>query len=138
MFHTDAAADTTLPEDPDLQLQYRDCLQQLKTFLITDTLVTVPPATPVTCSTRHKPWSDTGLDLIGHSFSDKSLGDCLIVGTDTWLDEDGILWHLLQYTQSRKPKADPLVSKVSEVRAWLKRKGSKPPPPYPAPPRQKQ
>ena len=124
----DAAAGTTLPEDPDLQLQYRDCLQQLKTFLITDTLVTAPPATPVTCSTRHKPSSDTGLDLIGHSFSDKALGDCLIVGTGTWLDEDGILWHLLQYTQSRKPKADPLVSKVSEVRAWLKRKGSKPPP----------
>jgi hypothetical protein len=70
------AFNAALPNDPDLQQQYRDCLQQLKTFFITeDFTVTASSPTPVTCSSRHKPSSDTGLDLIGHSFCDKTLGD---------------------------------------------------------------
>ena len=113
------------PTDPDSQELHRDCLQRLKKFLTADTPNNpTTPAEPITCSTRHKPTSDLGLDLIGHSFPDKSLGTCCVVGTDTYLDEDGIIWHLLQYTSSRKPDDDPLVSKVSEVRGWLKRKGS--------------
>jgi hypothetical protein len=118
---TQLGARTAAPTDPDSQELHRYCLQRLKTFLTTD----IPnnptaPAEPITCSTRHKPTSDTGLDLIGHSFPDKSLGTCRVIGTDTYLDDDGIIWHLLQYTSSRKPNDEPLVSKVSEVQSWLK------------------
>jgi hypothetical protein len=36
--------------------------------------------------------------------------------------------YTLQYTSAKYPKQDSLISKVSEVRSWVKRRGSTPPP----------
>jgi hypothetical protein len=96
---------------------FRDCLQNLKTFLQHDSHnVATPPPVPITSSTRHKPTTDTGIELVGHTFQDPSRGLCRIIGTDTYIDDVGVLWHTLQYSPSKYPKQDALVSKVSEVR----------------------
>jgi hypothetical protein len=54
-----------------------------------------------------------GADLIGWTFRERSLGYCKVLNTDTYLDEDSILWNTLVYS-STKAK-DNVVSKVSEV-----------------------
>ncbi len=126
---------TDLNARPTAQSDFRDCLQNLKTFLQNDSHnVPTPPPIPITGSTRHKPTTDTGIDLVGHTFQDTSRGLCRIIGTDTYIDDDGVLWHTLQYTSSKYPKQDARISKVSEIRSWLRRRGSAPPPkPTPKP-----
>ena len=120
--HTDSLSTPTTATD------FRECLQKLKSFLQEDSHnAAKPPPVPATSSTRHRPTTDTGIDLIGHTFQDTARGLCRIIGTDTYLDDDGILWHTLQYNSSKYPKDDTRISKVSEVRSWIKRKGSTPP-----------
>jgi hypothetical protein len=118
----------SLKAQPKTQTNFHDCLQNLKTFLQHDShnVSTLPPV-PITSSTRHKPTTDTGIELVGHTFQDPSRGLCLIIGTDTYFDDDGVLWHTLQYSSSKYPNQEALFSKVSEVRSWLKRRGSTPP-----------
>ncbi len=77
------------------------------------------PMIPVTQSTRHRPSSDTGADLIGWTFHERSLGYCKVLHTDTYLDSDSILWKTLAYSSSKAK--DTVVSKVSEVRKWCKK-----------------
>ena len=50
------------------------------------------------------------------------------MATDTYLDDDGILWNTLEYSAQKGRKPNTHISKVSEIRAWTKRKGSQPPP----------
>jgi hypothetical protein len=125
-----------------------DCVSSLHTFLQADASVQSSPASnptiplptgpstpstsapslqpqpvPVTSSTRHRPSSDTGSDLIGWTFFEKSLGHCTVLNTDTYLDHDNILWHTLAFDSSKAK--DIVVSKVSEVRRWCK-KGTPP------------
>ncbi len=51
--------------------------------------------------TRHRPSSDTGADIIGWHFTEKSLGKCVVLAPDAFLDENNILWHTLQVSCSR-------------------------------------
>ncbi len=74
---------------------------------------------PTTQSTRHRPSSDTGADLIGWTFHERSLGYCKVLHTDTYLDSESILWNTLAYSSSKAK--DTVVSKVSEVRQWCKK-----------------
>jgi hypothetical protein len=78
---------------------------------------------PVTSSTPHRPSSDTGSDLIGWTFFEKSLGHCTVLNTDTYMGHDNILWHTLAFDYSKAK--DIVVAKVSEVRRWCK-KGTPP------------
>ncbi len=84
----------------------------------------VPRSTP----TKDRSSSDTGIDLVGWSFPDRSFGTCTIVASDTFVDEHGTLWNTLEYSTQIGRKPNSRISKVSEVRSWTKRKGSKPPP----------
>ena len=51
---------------------------------------------------------------------EKSLGKCVVLAPDTFLDENNILWHTLQVSCSRYP-LDSNVFKVSEVRTYIRR-----------------
>jgi hypothetical protein len=84
---------------------------------------TTTPVIPTTQPTKHRPSSDTGADLIGWTFHERSLGYCKVLNTDTYLGSDSILWNTLAYSSSKAK--DTVVSKVSEVRHWCKK--GKPP-----------
>jgi hypothetical protein len=107
-------AETT--DVPDARAQLFEALALLKTFLAKDSQakrIAVPTST--SGPTRHRPSSDTGADIIGWHFTEKSLGQCVVLAPDTFLDENNILWHTLQVSCSRYP-LDSNVFKVSEVR----------------------
>ena len=88
---------------PTTATDFRECLQNLKSFLQDDSHnAAKPPPVPATSSAWHRPTTDTGIDLIGHTFHDTARSLCRIIGTDTYLDDDGILWHTLQYSSSIK------------------------------------
>jgi hypothetical protein len=61
-----------------------------------------------------------GSDIIGWHFKEKSLGDCIIIAPDTYLDDNNILWHTLQVSCSKHPE-DCNIFKVSEVRTYIRR-----------------
>jgi hypothetical protein len=80
------AAETTTADDSRAQLL--EALKLLRTFLAEDQ--DRNPSTPLNPSsgpTRHRPSSDTGGDIIGWHFKEKSLGDCVVLAPDTFLDE---------------------------------------------------
>ncbi len=52
------------------------------------------PAAPPTASTRHRPSTDLGIDLVGYTFTDRALGQCKVVGPSTYTDEDNITWKV--------------------------------------------
>jgi hypothetical protein len=107
-------------QDPASKTQLLEGLQLLKNFLAADPHnTTVAPTIPEMASTRHRPSSDSGLDLLGWQFKGKTLGPCTVVFTDTLLDDNNILWNTLQIASS-KPN-DTFVAKVSEVRTWIRR-----------------
>jgi hypothetical protein len=114
--------------------QLLECLQLLKKFLITDPhQPVVAPTIPTTASTRHRPSSDTGRDILGWKFKERTLGPCTVLATDTLLDDDNILWNTLQIESSKSN--DTFVAKVSEVRTWIRRdKSAHGPPATPDPP----
>ncbi len=59
----------SLTANPTAQSEFRDCLHNLKTFLQNDSHnIPTPPPIPKTSSTRHKPTTDTGIGLVGHTF----------------------------------------------------------------------
>jgi hypothetical protein len=90
-------------------------------------------AVPPTASTRHRPSTDIGIDLVGYSFKDRALGQCKVVGPSTYTDEDNIVWNALEFTSTTYP-IDLQFSKVSEVQAWIaKDKNHRPPAPVPTP-----
>ena len=75
-----------LQTQPATQKEFIDCLQNLKSFLQNDSHnVPRPLPIPITSSTRHKPTTDTGIELVGHTFQDPSRGLCRIIGTDTYI-----------------------------------------------------
>jgi hypothetical protein len=93
---------------------------QLPTSLDTPTAIPSAATTiPVTQATRHRPSSDTGADLIGWTFHERSLDYCKFLHTDTYLDSDSILWNTLAYSSSKAK--DTVVSKDSEVRKRCKK-----------------
>ena len=111
-------ADTTAANDSRAQLQ--DALQLLRTFLASDQKrnPSIPPTT-ASGPTRRRPSSDTGGDIIGWHFKEKSLGDCVVLATDTFfLDENNILWNTLQISCSKHPE-ETNVFKVSEIHTHL-------------------
>ncbi len=96
------------------------CVKSLQAFLANDTTTTTQhppsqtapststpslPATPaanptlqhavvpVTSTTRHRPSSDTGADLLGWIFYERTLGHCTVLNTDTILDDDNPMAH---------------------------------------------
>ena len=112
-------AETT--DVPDARAQLFEALALLKTFLAKDSQakhIVVPNST--SGPTRHRPSSDTGADIIGWHFTEKSLGKCIVLAPDTFLDENKILWHTLQVSCSKYP-LDSNVFKVSEVRTYIRR-----------------
>ena len=67
------------PPPPHDQPVYAECLQMLKEFLIADAPnapegMPSHTAAPPTSSTRHRPSTDLGIDLVGYSFKDRALG----------------------------------------------------------------
>ncbi len=104
---------------PHDQSVYAECLQMLKEFLLADA-PNAPDgapshtAAPPTASTRHRPSTDLGIDLVGYSFKDRALGQCKVVGPSTYTDEDKITWNTLEFTSTTYP-TDLQFSKVSEV-----------------------
>ncbi len=101
---------------------YAECLQKLKEFLIADAPnapehTPAQNAVPITASTRHRPSTDLGIDLIGYRFTDRALGKCEVVGPSTYT-EDNIVWNTLEFTSTTYP-IDLQFSKVSEARAWI-------------------
>jgi hypothetical protein len=91
------------------------------------------PRVPDTASTRHRPSSDTGLDLVEWKFKERTLGPCTVLSTGTLLDDNNILWNTLQVASSKTN--DTFVAKVSEVRTWIRRdKSALSPPAKPDPP----
>jgi hypothetical protein len=78
--------------------------------------------------TRNRPSSDTGTDIIGWRFKEKSLGNCIVIAPDTFLDDNNILWHTLQVSCS-KHSEDPNLFKVREVRTYIRREKSSHGPP---------
>ncbi len=82
---------------------YAECLQKLKEFLIADAPnapehTSAHNAMPSTASTRHRPSTDLGIDLVGYRFTDRALGQCEVVGPSTYTDEDNIVWNTLEFT----------------------------------------
>jgi hypothetical protein len=107
-------------QDPVSKTQLIETLQLLRKFLAEDPHNTaVAPTILATSSTRHCPSSDTGLDILGWKFKEKTLGPCTIVATDTLLDDNNILWNTMQISSSKTK--DTFVAKVSEVRTWIRR-----------------
>jgi hypothetical protein len=80
----------------------------------------LPPHATAPAPTR-VPTSSTGLSY------ERTLGNCTVLHTDTFLDDDNIRWHTLAFTSSKSPDEDSVVAKVSEVRNWC-RKGKPPVP----------
>jgi hypothetical protein len=114
-----ATADTTTVDDSRAQLQ--EAIQLLRTFLAGDQEHNPnTPLTPAPGFTRHRPSSDTGGNIIGWHFKEKSLGDCVILVPDTFLDENNILWNTLQVSCSKHPE-ESNVFKVSEIRTYIRR-----------------
>ncbi len=70
----------------------------------------------MTSTTRHRPSSDTAVDILGWTFYERTLGHCTALNTDKYLDDDNILWHTLAFTSSKCPDEDSVIAKVSEVR----------------------
>jgi hypothetical protein len=121
-------------QDPHTKTHLLECLQLLKKFMAEDPHHTSKvPRVPDTASTRHRPSSDTGLDLLGWKFKERMLGPCTVLSTDTLLDDNNILWNILQVASSKTD--DTFVAKVSEVRTWIRRdKSAHSPPAKPDPP----
>jgi hypothetical protein len=106
--------------DPSSKTQLLETLQLLKKFLSEDPhSSSIAPTIPPTSSTRHRPSSDTGIDILGWTFYEKTLGPCTVIGTDTLLDDNNILWNTMQISSSKTQ--DTFVAKVSEVRTWIRR-----------------
>jgi hypothetical protein len=79
------------------------------------------PTIPVTQSTRHRPSSDTGADLIGWTFHERSLGSCKVLHTETYLDSDSILWNTLAYSSSKQRSGpDRLLWTLAEAEEILR------------------
>ncbi len=85
------AAEKQPPASHDQPL-YTECLQKLKEFLLAD----APNATErapahnivlITASTRHRPSTDIGIDLVGYHFTDRALGKGKVVAPSTYIDE---------------------------------------------------
>jgi hypothetical protein len=78
-------------QDPLTKTHLLECLQLLKKFMAEDPHQTSKaPRVPGTASTRHRPSSDTGLDLVGWKFKERTLGPCTVLSTDTLLDDNNI------------------------------------------------
>ncbi len=106
--------------DPSAKTQLLETLQLLKTFLAEDPHSrSVAPTIPATSSTRHRPSSDTCIDILGWTFYERTLGPCTVIAKDTLLDDDNILWNTMQISSSKTQ--DTFVAKVSEVRTWFRR-----------------
>jgi hypothetical protein len=106
-----------------------EALTLLKTFLASDHDNNPAPKLHQSSGpTRHRPSSDTGTDIIGWRFKEKSLGNCIVIAPDTFLDDSNILWHTLQVSCSKHPE-DHNVFKVSEVRKYIRRDKSSHGPP---------
>jgi hypothetical protein len=113
-----AAAETTTADDSRAQLL--EAPKLLRTFLAQDQERNPSiPLTPASGPTRHRPSSDTGGDIIGWHFKEKSLGDCVVLAPDTYLDENNILWNTLQVSCSKHPE-ESNVFKVSEIRTYIR------------------
>ncbi len=130
-----AAAETTSTHDARAHLL--EALTLLKNFLARDHETSpVPQLHQSSGPTRHRTSSDTGTDIIGWRFKEKSLGNCIVIAPDTFLDDNNILWHMLQVSCSKHPDEDN-VFKVSEVRTYIRRDKTshglpaKPDPPVP-------
>ncbi len=109
-----AAAEATSTNDSRAQLF--EALALLRTFLASDQESN--HTTPLTLSsgpTRHRPSSDTGSDIIGWHFKENSLGDCIVIAPDTFLDANNIRWHTLRVSCSEHPE-DSNVFKFREIR----------------------
>ena len=90
-----AAAET--PSTNDSRAQLLEALTLLRTFIANDQERN--PTAPLTLTSghiRHRPSSDTGTDIIGWHFKENSLGNCVVIVPDTYLDDSNILWHTLQ------------------------------------------
>ena len=84
------AAESTSSNDARAQLL--EALTLLKTFLATDHgHNAITPLTRESGPTRHRPSSDNGSDIIGWHFTENTLGKCVVIATDTFLDADNIL-----------------------------------------------
>jgi hypothetical protein len=107
-----AAAETTSTNDSRDHLL--EALTLLRTFLASDQEYNpVPPLNQSSGPTRHRPSSDTDTDIIGWRFKEKSLGNCIVIAPDTYMDDNNILWHMLQVSCSKHPE-DSNEFKVSE------------------------
>jgi hypothetical protein len=105
----------------DARAHLLEALTLIKTFLARDHETNpVPRLHQSSGPTRHRPSSDTGTDIIGWRFKEKSLGNCIVIAPDTFLDDNNILWHTLQVSCSKHPDEDN-VFKVSEVRTYIRR-----------------
>jgi hypothetical protein len=116
-----ATAEITTADDSRAQL--REALKLLRTFLASDQERNPStPLTPASGPTRHRSSSDTGGDIIGWHFKEKykSLGDCVVLAPDTFLDENKMLWNTLQVSCSKHPE-ESNVFKVSEIRTYIRR-----------------
>jgi hypothetical protein len=79
-------------QDPHTKTHLLECLQLLKKFMADDPHHTSKaPRVPDTASTWHRPSSDTGLDLLGWKFKERTLGPCTVLSTVTLLDDNHIL-----------------------------------------------
>jgi len=107
-------------QDPASKTQLLETLQLLRKFLSEDPHSSpVAPSITPTASTRHRPSSDTGGDILGWTFYEKTLGPSTVIATDTLLDDNNILWITMQISSSKMQ--DTFVAKVSEVRTWIRR-----------------
>ena len=123
---TTRLVDTAASRDPDPKTQqlYTECLQKLKDFLHEDSpnapaLSTPHVPIPVIEPTRHRPSTDIGLDLVGYTFTERTLGRCTVLAPSTYTDSDNIIWNTLDFKSSKHTK-DVQFAKVSEVRKWIK------------------
>ncbi len=133
------AAESQAPAPHD-QALYTECLQKVKEFPLAD----APNASerapahnivPLTASTRHRPSTEIGINLVGYTFKDRVLGKCKVVAPSTYIDENNIVWNTSEFTSTTYP-SELQFSKVSEVRAWItKDKNHRTPAPATAPPR---
>jgi hypothetical protein len=58
---------------------------------------------PLTASTRHRPSTDIGIDLVGYTFTDRVLVKCKVVAPSTYVDENNIVWNTLEFTSRTYP-----------------------------------
>jgi hypothetical protein len=100
---TTCALYPTLDSDPTTKATIDACLTRLHAFLQNPTQpnpqldpnssIQATPAhqLPRSTPTKNRPSSDTGIDLVGWSFPNPSLGTCTVLSTDTFIDHDGTL-----------------------------------------------